>query len=250
MSLSKEDIRLAQGRLNYLDYDAGPVDGDPGKRTVAAVRAFQAANGLVADGILSDITLAALMSPVAIRAHADDPRVVNRESPIVTPQVQLVTPAMVWPRQQDCTKFYGQPGNPECTRGIVKLPIKFRLAWDISTEIASFKCHSKCAAAFTRIFNLAVDHYGEAEYRRLRLDLFGGCYNLRQMRGGSAWSMHSWGIAVDLDPERNQLKWGKDRASFARREYDPFWKIVEDEGAVSLGRVANYDYMHFQFARP
>jgi hypothetical protein len=68
------------------------------------------------------------------------------------------------------------------------------------------------------------------------------------MRGGTALSMHAWGIAVDLDPINNQLRWGKDRASFARPEYLPFWKIVEAHGATSLGRAKNYDWMHFQFA--
>jgi len=82
--------------------------------------------------------------------------------------------------------------------------------------------------------------------KELRLDLFGGCLNVRKMRGGSSWSMHSWGIAVDLDPDKNQLTWGKDRASFAKSEYDPFWKIVADEGWTSLGKAENRDWMHFE----
>ena len=61
-------------------------------------------------------------------------------------------------------------------------------------------------------------------------------------------SMHAWGIAVDLDPINNQLRWGKDRASFARPEFEPFWKIVEANGATSLGRAQNRDWMHYQFA--
>ena len=68
------------------------------------------------------------------------------------------------------------------------------------------------------------------------------------MRGGSRKSTHAWGIAVDLDPENNRLRWGCDRALFARNEYKAFWEIVEDHGATSLGRSANYDWMHFQFA--
>jgi hypothetical protein len=27
------------------------------------------------------------------------------------------------------------------------------------------------------------------------------------------------------------------------------WKIIESEGAVSLGRRKDYDWMHWQFAR-
>lgn len=160
-----------------------------------------------------------------------------------------MTTSTAWPRQADVRAFFGEPGGPDCTAGMVDLPFKMRIAWDTSSTITRFRCHKKVEAPFERIFQKTLAAYGEAGIKRLGLDLFGGCYNLRQMRGGSAWSMHSWGIAVDLDPARNQLKWGRDRAVFAKPEYEPFWKIVEAEGAVSLGRAAGYDFMHFQFAR-
>ena len=84
--------------------------------------------------------------------------------------------------------------------------------------------------------------------KELRLNRFGGCLNVRKMRGGSAWSIHSWGAAIDIDPDRNQLKWGKDKAFLARSEYEPFWKIVEAEGWTSLLRARNFDAMHIQAA--
>jgi len=68
------------------------------------------------------------------------------------------------------------------------------------------------------------------------------------MRGGSSWSMHSWGTAVDLDPDRNRLRWNSSKAFLARSEYKPFWEIVESEGWTSLGRERNFDWMHFQSA--
>ena len=68
------------------------------------------------------------------------------------------------------------------------------------------------------------------------------------MRGGSSWSIHSWGAAVDLDPDNNQLKWSKPKATFSKAEYGDFWKIVEAEGWISLGRERNFDWMHFQAA--
>ena len=90
--------------------------------------------------------------------------------------------------------------------------------------------------------------YGEKEVIRLKLDTFGGCVNVRKMRGGSSWSIHSWGAAVDLNPDNNQLKWGKPQATFSKAEYNDFWKIVQAEGWTSLGKERNFDWMHFQAA--
>lgn len=154
-----------------------------------------------------------------------------------------------WPKQADVRKFYGEPGSHAATAGMVDLPFPMRIAWDTSSTIRRFRCHSKVEKPLESIFQQTLAHYGDAKIKALGLDLFGGCYNFRQMRGSKAWSMHSWGIAVDLDPAHNQLKWGRDRATFAKPAYEAFWKIVEAEGAVSLGRTKNYDWMHFQFAR-
>jgi hypothetical protein len=69
------------------------------------------------------------------------------------------------------------------------------------------------------------------------------------MRGGSAWSTHAWGIAIDWNPSSNKLKWGREQATLARPEYDAWWDIWEEEGWLSLGRARNYDWMHVQAAR-
>lgn len=154
-----------------------------------------------------------------------------------------------WPTQAGVRSYFGEPGSPQATAGMVDLAYPMKIAWDKSQIIKRFRCHAKVEAPLERIFQQTLAHYGQAEITRLGLDIFGGCYNYRPMRGGNNWSMHAFGIAVDLDPENNQLKWGKDRARFAKPEYEPFWKIVEREGALSLGRAKNYDWMHFQFAR-
>lgn len=158
-------------------------------------------------------------------------------------------PATAWPRQSGMTQFFGPAGSPACTSGSVKLPFPFLIAWDKSQKITRFPCHHLVDEHLTDIYAQAAAHYGEKLFRQLRLDLFGGCYNYRPMRGSKRLSMHAWGIAVDHDPERNQLKWGSDRAIMAGEAYVPFWKIVESKGAVSLGRARNHDWMHFQFAR-
>ena len=165
------------------------------------------------------------------------------------PQWPAKKGAVNWPTQKGVPDFFGAAGAPVCTAGKAVLPFPFRIAWNKSQKVESFRCHEKVADPFTVIFREAAAHYGQQKMVSLGLDLFGGCYNYRPMRGGTALSMHAYGIAYDGDPERNQLRWGRDRAEFAKADYDAFWAIVEAQGAVSLGRARNYDWMHFQFAK-
>ena len=53
-------VKELQAKLNALGYDCGTVDGNYGKKTAAAVKAFQTAQGLTADGICGVKTWAAL----------------------------------------------------------------------------------------------------------------------------------------------------------------------------------------------
>ena len=53
-------VRGVQARLRELGFDPGPIDGVQGTRTIAAVKNFQAARGLVVDGIVGPATKAAL----------------------------------------------------------------------------------------------------------------------------------------------------------------------------------------------
>ena len=57
-----DDVRYVQQKLKDLGYDLGAsgVDGIYGNKTVAAVKAFQKKNGLVADGVVGPMTYEAL----------------------------------------------------------------------------------------------------------------------------------------------------------------------------------------------
>lgn len=57
------DILTVQRRLSACGFDPGPFDGRRGPRTEAAIRAFQTARGLVADGVPGPKTIAALGPP-------------------------------------------------------------------------------------------------------------------------------------------------------------------------------------------
>ncbi len=68
-----EAVRSVQRRLKALGYYKGSVDGDFGPATEAAVKAFQKANGLTADGKVGKQTLAKMNAKTAIsyaQAHA------------------------------------------------------------------------------------------------------------------------------------------------------------------------------------
>jgi hypothetical protein len=167
-------------------------------------------------------------------------------APITSSQVNAPSNKPGWPRQSGMDSFYGPKGTGQT---MLTLPFTMKIAWDLDIRISRFSCHSKVRESLERIFVRTLDHYGLEEIRRLRLDLFGGCLNVRKMRGGSSWSIHSWGCAVDIDPERNPLKAKRAQATLDNPPYDPFWRFVYDEGMISLGRERDYDWMHFQAAR-
>ena len=153
-----------------------------------------------------------------------------------------------WPdrAEADLIAFYGAPGSNQTT---IVLPYPLRISWDRGKIVHSFSCHQLVRNSLATVLNHVLEHYGSEQIRNLGLDLWGGCLNVRPERGGSQWSTHSWGIAIDFDPDRNQLKWCRDRAAFARPEYDAWWQCWEEEGWTSLGRSKNYDWMHVQAAR-
>lgn len=148
---------------------------------------------------------------------------------------------------QQITKKYGVPnetGNGYLVK--IQLPYPMRLAWDTDTVVNTMMCHKLVSKKFLDVFNEILDVYGYNKIKELGIDLFGGCFNYRKMRGGNSWSTHSWGIAIDLDPARNLLKETSKTARFAKPEYKAMIDIFYKHGFESLGREKNYDWMHFQ----
>lgn len=144
-------------------------------------------------------------------------------------------------------KKYGMPnetGEGYLTK--ITLPYPMRIAWDPAHTVSTMMCHKLIADKLLAVFKDLLSHYGYDKLKELGIDLFGGCFNFRKMRGGTEWSTHSWGIAIDLDPSRNKLRETSKTARFARPEYKPMIDIFYKHGFISLGREKNYDWMHFQ----
>lgn len=148
---------------------------------------------------------------------------------------------------QQTIKKYGTPTITGADYLVtLELPYPMRLAWDLHTKVNKIRCHKLVKDKLKYVFDDLLSAYGYEQIVDLGIDLFGGCFAYRKMRGGSAWSKHSWGIAIDLDPVRNQLHETSKTARFARPEYTPMIDIFYNHGFISLGKEKNYDWMHFE----
>ena len=143
-------------------------------------------------------------------------------------------------------KKYGPAGSTRCFSGKVSLPFPMKLSWDKSKIITRFNCHENFALSAQRVFENIFKAYSKEEIEKHGFNVFGGCFNNRNKRGGVTKSMHAYGLAVDIDPERNTYKSNSNTAYLARPECLKFWECWENEGWVSLGRKHNYDWMHVQ----
>ncbi|GAB3387267.1 M15 family metallopeptidase [Lysobacter fragariae] len=266
------DDRELQRRLQGFDFYRGPLSGTVDRATLDAIAGFlnngrvpvppgwsKARRVLAAKQLVcrhDQIEVGAIdgldgpQTRHAFAVYADrldgggQARIPERDIEPAT--AEPATAPTTWPRQRDIEAFYGPKGVNQVR---LQLPFPMRLAWDTSYVVNGFSIHRKAHASALRCFGAIERNYSATRRRELGLDLFGGCLNVRRMRGGESWSMHSWGIAIDFDPDRNGLHSTRDTARLARPDCDAFWKIWEDEGWVSLGRTRNYDWMHIQAAR-
>lgn len=141
---------------------------------------------------------------------------------------------------------YGTPGD-EDNFIIVTLPYEMRLAFPPYQPVNKIRCHKLVENNLLKVFNELLTVYTEPEIKKLGIDLFGGCVNVRLMRGSKTkWSRHSWGIAIDLDPARNGLKTKKPIAQFSKPEYKPMIDIFYKHGFISYGIEKDFDWMHFE----
>lgn len=160
-----------------------------------------------------------------------------------------------WPKQSDCNVFYGDPrgrdGGPSPVwekRNLVLVipPWKLVTAWD-GRPVKGIRVHVRCAESLDRVLTVIWERAGRDEgvVGNWGMNLFGGGYNFRVMRGGSALSMHAWGCAVDFDPARNPF--GSRKPNFAH--CPSVLSAFAVEGWTWGGAWRKPDGQHWQAAR-
>ena len=123
---------------------------------------------------------------------------------------------MTWPHENsvDLQDFYGKfqlgaNGKPTAAWQSNNLttfiaPYPLTLSWDLSKTATRVTCHKKVAGSLKSVLQAILDHYGSVEaVKSARMHLYGGCYEFRNIGGSHTLSVHSFGAAIDLDPENN-----------------------------------------------
>ena len=115
--------------------------------------------------------------------------------------------------------------------------------------IVEFKVHEKVKSSLENAYKQIFSSYGIEKIYKLGLNTTSGTYVARNTRNGNSYSMHSWGIAIDILAGLNPNNHTKS-APFRKPEYNKFLDIMEDNGWYSGGRAWDRDYMHFQTVKP
>lgn len=117
------------------------------------------------------------------------------------------------------------------------LPFPIPLSWDTSKHVTSIYCHKLVAPVFEAVFS-------EISARDMAhtIKTYGGCYNYRAKRNGVKPSTHSWGIAIDLNPNTNAMGTTGDMDPTLVDLFKTYGFVW---GGVWAGR--SKDPMHFQY---
>ncbi|MAB37732.1 MAG: hypothetical protein CL528_11340 [Aequorivita sp.] len=140
-------------------------------------------------------------------------------------------------QSKDCIAKWGSPSN--FNEG------KFMTLWDIPNNINSaipelpnrLYCNKVMVAPLERAFNNIISRNLTEE-----VEAWDGCFNIRKKRRLNSWSLHSWGIAVDINAARNRL--GKEPEMSAE-----LVQCFTDAGFEWGGNWTRKDGMHFQLKK-
>ena len=136
-------------------------------------------------------------------------------------------------KASDCLKKYGVPENEENM-----------VLWDVpaNLEIGAIPkrlyCNKDIIPHLSQAFQNAISR-GVVN----QIKTFDGCFNIRVQRGSSvSRSLHSWGVAVDINASWNRLG---DRPTMT----PALVRCFTDAGFDWGGAWARPDGMHFQLAK-
>lgn len=109
----------------------------------------------------------------------------------------------VWPLQRDAIAFYG---NPFASDFASKNIVMVSCPWNFKTGRNKIQAHKKVAPSLLRVLTAVWElDCGKdiTHIQHLGYDVFDGSFVIRNKRGGSSLSMHSFGVAFDFDAAQN-----------------------------------------------
>lgn len=135
---------------------------------------------------------------------------------------------------QQALKKYG---NPELENNMI--------LWDIPTELEIGVIPKKlyCNKDIVKPLEIAFKNL-ISRNKVTELKTFDGCFNIRKKRGLSSMSLHSWGIAIDVNAAWNGL--GK-KPTLSKEFVDCFKDAGFEWGGDWSG--SRVDGMHFQLSK-
>lgn len=132
-----------------------------------------------------------------------------------------------------CLKKWGDPA-------IVENELKYMTVWDVPTHLEigvipkKLYCNKLIVDLLIKAFTNILDRNLIKE-----LKTWDGCFNVRRKRGLKSLSLHSWGIAIDVNAAWNGL--GKEPTMS-----EELVKCFTDAGFDWGGTWNRKDGMHFQ----
>ena len=130
---------------------------------------------------------------------------------------------------EDCYKKYGKPQDA-----------KFMTMWDVPTALEIGVIPKRIYCNHDLILPLASAFRSLIDTGRVdELKTWDGCFNIRPIKGSTSMSLHSWGIAVDMNAFENQM-------GMIPKLSDGFIQCFIQAGFDWGGNFTRQDGMHFQ----
>lgn len=149
-----------------------------------------------------------------------------------------------WPNTnpESLRAFYGEPGDES---NLVTITFPFPMFYG-GKVVKTTRVHKKVAASLLRVLTAIGSKWSGNRDVMEEAEDYGGVFNFRPKRGGTSWSLHAWGAAIDMDADDNTFK-----DSWPVKADMNLDVIVEfaKEGWLSAAVFWGYDAMHFQATR-